>query len=206
MLHSNFISCNCDFSKFWCGLGEEFPTLSKRVFEVIIPFQNTYMCKAAFPQWLPWNKTSISINSQGWHESISVNQCSQNLRYCETSGKVSLSDWLVAIIVCHFSTEEKFKHGCVFLLPNVMPDCMKLFLEFQQPQPSTSYHFLKAVMLGCESTLLSFISETDKFGTSITLKMVPVSTKMYVSECKFTTSFQEKLLQALFLKSHALTL
>jgi len=24
MLYSKFISCNCDFSKFWCGLGKEF--------------------------------------------------------------------------------------------------------------------------------------------------------------------------------------
>jgi len=24
MLYSTFISCNCDFSKFWCGLGEDF--------------------------------------------------------------------------------------------------------------------------------------------------------------------------------------
>jgi len=46
MLHSKLVSCNCDFSKFWCGLGEEFPTLLKRAFEVIIAFQNTYLCEA----------------------------------------------------------------------------------------------------------------------------------------------------------------
>jgi len=34
--------------KFWCGLGEKFPMLSKRAFEVIIPFPNTYLCKAGF--------------------------------------------------------------------------------------------------------------------------------------------------------------
>jgi len=27
----------------------------------------------------------------------------------------------VVEIVCHFSTEEKFKHGYIFLLPNVLP-------------------------------------------------------------------------------------
>jgi len=43
-----FISCNYDFSKFRCGLGEEFPTLSKRAIEVIISFQNTYLCEAGF--------------------------------------------------------------------------------------------------------------------------------------------------------------
>jgi len=48
MLSSKFISCNCDFSKFWRGLGEEFSMLSKREFEVIIPFQNTYLCEAGF--------------------------------------------------------------------------------------------------------------------------------------------------------------
>jgi len=33
--------------KFLCGLGDEFPTLSKRAYE-IITFQNTYLCKAGF--------------------------------------------------------------------------------------------------------------------------------------------------------------
>jgi len=28
-----------------------------------------------------------------------------------------VTDWFE--IVCHFSEKEKFKHGCVFLLPNV---------------------------------------------------------------------------------------
>jgi len=41
--YSKFIYCNWDHSKFWCGLVKEFPTLSKRAFEVIIPFQNTYL-------------------------------------------------------------------------------------------------------------------------------------------------------------------
>jgi len=39
---------HCDFSKFWCGLGEEFSTLSKGVFEVVIPFQDTHLCEAGF--------------------------------------------------------------------------------------------------------------------------------------------------------------
>ena len=30
-----------------------------------------------------------------------------------------VTDWFE--IVCHFSEKEKFKHGCVFLLPNVSP-------------------------------------------------------------------------------------
>ena len=38
--------CNGDFSKFWCGLVEEFPMLTKRAFEVIIPFAATYLCEA----------------------------------------------------------------------------------------------------------------------------------------------------------------
>jgi len=32
---SKFTCCNCDFSKIWCGLDEEFATLLKRAFEVI---------------------------------------------------------------------------------------------------------------------------------------------------------------------------
>jgi len=51
MRYSKLKSCNCDFSKFWCGLDKELPTLSKRAFEVIIPFQDTclsYLCEAGF--------------------------------------------------------------------------------------------------------------------------------------------------------------
>jgi len=40
--------CNCDFSEFRYGLGEEFPTLSKRAFEVIVHFQSTYLCEGWF--------------------------------------------------------------------------------------------------------------------------------------------------------------
>jgi len=46
MLYSKFIACNCEFSIFWCGLGEEYPTLSKRAFKVIIPCTNTYLREA----------------------------------------------------------------------------------------------------------------------------------------------------------------
>ena len=34
--------------QLWCGLGEEASTLSKVAFEVIIPFQDTYLCGAGF--------------------------------------------------------------------------------------------------------------------------------------------------------------
>ena len=52
MLHSKFMSCNGDFSKFWCGLVEEFPMLIKHAFEVIIPFAMTYLCEAGFSSLL----------------------------------------------------------------------------------------------------------------------------------------------------------
>jgi len=48
MLYFKVIACNCDFSKFLCGLGEVFPTLSKHAFEIIISFQDTYLCEAGF--------------------------------------------------------------------------------------------------------------------------------------------------------------
>jgi len=48
MLYSKFKSCNCDCSKFWCGLDEE-------SFEVIIPFQDTYLCEAGFSKTMKRN-------------------------------------------------------------------------------------------------------------------------------------------------------
>ena len=47
-LHSKFISCNGDFSMFWCGLVEEFPMLTKHALEVVVPFITTYLCEAGF--------------------------------------------------------------------------------------------------------------------------------------------------------------
>jgi len=38
-----------DFSKFWCGLVKIF-ICCLSAFEVITPFQNTYLCEAGFPQ------------------------------------------------------------------------------------------------------------------------------------------------------------
>ena len=46
-LYSKLASCNCDFSKFWCGLGEEFPTLSKRALKLLYLFK-IVMCEAGF--------------------------------------------------------------------------------------------------------------------------------------------------------------
>ena len=46
------MSCNCDFSKFWFGLVEEFPMLTKRAFEVTIAFATTYVCEAGFSSLL----------------------------------------------------------------------------------------------------------------------------------------------------------
>ena len=40
MLHSKFMSRNGDFSKFWCGLVEEFPMLSKACIRSYYTFCN----------------------------------------------------------------------------------------------------------------------------------------------------------------------
>jgi len=156
MLYSKSISCNCDFSKFWCGLGEEFSVLSKRSFEVFIPFQNTYICEAVF--FLVTIKRNIDLD---WFLKMTFNHCSQYVIYCahahKTSTTISLSDWLVEI-VCHFSTEEKFKHGCIYR-PNVLPhdsvicpfvwNCFQNFSKLSKP-------LLKVFMLACKSILLKF--------------------------------------------------
>ena len=47
-LYSTFISCNGEFSKFWCRLVEGFPTLTKRALEVILPFPTTYLYENGF--------------------------------------------------------------------------------------------------------------------------------------------------------------
>jgi len=55
MLYSKFKSCNCEFSKFWCGLAEEFSVLSKHAFEIIIPLQDTNLCEAGFSKSIKRN-------------------------------------------------------------------------------------------------------------------------------------------------------
>ena len=47
-LYSTFISCNDDFSKFWCRLVEGFLMLTKRELEIILPFPTTYLCEDGF--------------------------------------------------------------------------------------------------------------------------------------------------------------
>jgi len=74
MLYSKFKFCNCDFSKFWCGLDKEFSTLLKCAFEVIIPFQDTYMCEAGF---------SKTIKRRKW---LWI-----RLSWCNSNKRVSLS-------------------------------------------------------------------------------------------------------------------
>ena len=44
--------CNGEFSKFWCGLVEEFPMLTKHALEVIVPFITTYLFEAGFSSLL----------------------------------------------------------------------------------------------------------------------------------------------------------
>jgi len=85
-----------------------------------------------------------------------------------------VAEWLKLFVILQW---KKGKRGCVFLLPSVFAPWfrdmlvhMKLFLEFQQPQETTSY---KYSCLLVTPIYQSFISETAKLGTSITLKLVP---------------------------------
>jgi len=56
MLYSKLISCSCDFSKFWCGLGEEFPKLFEaRLCEIVILLRNTHLCEAGL-----WSMATIT--------------------------------------------------------------------------------------------------------------------------------------------------
>jgi len=50
-----------DFFKFWSGLGEEFPTPSMRAFEVIVPFQNSYLFEAGLSSIMTM-KQKIDLN------------------------------------------------------------------------------------------------------------------------------------------------
>jgi len=47
------------FIHFWCRLDQEFAILLKCTFEVIIPFQNTYLYEAGFS---PMIKQNIDLN------------------------------------------------------------------------------------------------------------------------------------------------
>ena len=37
-----------ELNQFWCKLGELFPTLTKRAYQVLIPFVTTYLCESGF--------------------------------------------------------------------------------------------------------------------------------------------------------------
>ena len=92
-LHSKFMSYNGDFSKFWCGLVEEFPMLTKHAFEVIIPLATTYLCEAGFSSLLTI-KTKLRsrlVPKDDMRVALSTT-CSENLRNCswKTSSKVPL--------------------------------------------------------------------------------------------------------------------
>jgi len=50
-----------DFSKFLCGLGEEFPTLSLRAFKVIVRFQNSCLFEAGLSS-IVTIKQNIDLN------------------------------------------------------------------------------------------------------------------------------------------------
>ena len=160
MLYSKFISCNCEFSKLWCRLGEEFPTLSKRAFEVIIPFQNN--CHV-------WGRVLLNDDHKTKHRSrlvptsqrhsITAPRMSDIAR--KKSRKVSLSVYMVEI-GCHFSVEEKFKHGWIFLLPNVFPLDSVIrriagsYENVFRISTTSANHVLKVFMLACKSILIKF--------------------------------------------------
>jgi len=197
MLYSKFTFCNCGFAKFWAGLVEEFSTLSKRTCEVILPLQNTYLWEAGF-SWVVTIKQNIHLD---WFLRLTWEHLCQPLfresQILRGKQEQSLTQWRTGWN-CHFSIKQ-LKLGCVFLLQNVLPFIQWYAgsyetAEFQQPQPTTTYHFLKVFMLTCRKHCIKVSSQRL---ISFTPKLVPVSPKINVSECKFTTFFQGNLPQTL---------
>ena len=149
MLCSKFKSYNCDFSKFWCGLGEEFSTLSKRAFELIIPFQDTYLCEVGF------SSKSIKRNSDlDWFPKMTWEYHFQPLfpKYqilCAENKHKSITEWLAGWNCSSFFNRRKVKHGWLYIPSSQrfapwlsdMAVRMILFLEFQQPQQTTSWKY-----------------------------------------------------------------
>jgi len=121
MLYSKFISCNCDVSKFWCWVGEEFSVLSKRAVEVIIPFSKYLYARGR----VLLNETIKQNIDLDWFPKMTWEYLFQPLvpenKMCMHRKQARKTHWVTDWfeIVCHFSEKEKFKHGCVFLLPNV---------------------------------------------------------------------------------------
>jgi len=68
-----------DFSKFLCGLGEEFPTLSMGAFEVIVPFQNSYLFEARL-SLIMTIKQNIDLNGMRLSLSPTVPRISDTVR------------------------------------------------------------------------------------------------------------------------------
>jgi len=106
-----------------------------------------YCVRQGFPQWWRQNKASVSIHSQGWHESrlslsTTVPRVSDIMRRKQAQ---SITEWLTGWNCLSFSNNRKIQTWlCIPSSKRFAPwfsDMavrMKVFLEFQHPQRTTS--------------------------------------------------------------------
>jgi len=145
-------------AKLWCGLGEELCTLSKSAFEVIIPFQNTYLCEAGFSsKTVKWNSDLDWSPKMAWeyHFQPLFPEC-QIL--CVENKHKSITESLASWNCLSFFNRRKIKHGWLFLLtfcPLTQWYAGSYETVFRISTTSAN-HFLKVSMLTCKSILLKF--------------------------------------------------
>ena len=159
-LYSKLASCNCDFSKFWCGLGEEFPTLSKRALKLLYLFK-IVMCVRQGSQWWPWkqNKTKhgsriVPMDDRRASLSTTVPRISDIVR----RKQAQKSHWLFKI-VSHFQKTKNLNMAVYSFFQTFCPLIQWYAGSYEivfRISLISANHFLNVFIFACKSILLKF--------------------------------------------------
>jgi len=146
-----------DFSKFLCGLGEEFPTLSMRAFEVIVPFQNSYLFEAGLSSIMTI-KQNIDLN---WFPRMAWDYLFHPLYpesqiLCVENKHKSLPELLTGWRCLSFFNERKMAVYSFFQTFRPFIQWYAGLYETVFRISTTSANHLKVFMLACKSILWKF--------------------------------------------------
>jgi len=156
MLYPKFISCNCDFSKFCCGLGEEFPkariwsyTFSKCLYaggRILINDDHKTRHRS---QLIPKDDKRVSL-------STTLPRILEIVRrkQAQKSHRVA---WLVGI-VRHLSIKKNLNKA-VYSFQTFFPLiqwCASWYEIVFRISTTSENHILKLFMLACKSILVKF--------------------------------------------------